>query len=104
MSRGGAWSALVLSVGLSGCVYYNAMWSAERHAKDARAFEQRGQLLDARSAWAQAAEKAGNVALRHPRSHWADDALALEAEGRSEEHTSELQSHSFISYAVFCLK
>src|ERR1051326_7312489 len=22
----------------------------------------------------------------------------------SEEHTSELQSHSFISYAVFCLK
>ena len=26
------------------------------------------------------------------------------AQGRSEEHTSELQSHSFISYAVFCLK
>ena len=25
-------------------------------------------------------------------------------EARSEEHTSELQSHSFISYAVFCLK
>ena len=25
-------------------------------------------------------------------------------DGRSEEHTSELQSHSFISYAVFCLK
>ena len=23
---------------------------------------------------------------------------------RSEEHTSELQSHSFIPYAVFCLK
>ena len=23
---------------------------------------------------------------------------------RSEEHTSELQSHSFISYAVFCWK
>src|ERR1051326_7296995 len=29
--------------------------------------------------------------------------VALEVEGRSEEHTSELQSHSFISYAVFCL-
>ena len=27
-----------------------------------------------------------------------------DASGRSEEHTSELQSHSFISYAVFCLK
>src|ERR1051326_545760 len=26
------------------------------------------------------------------------------APARSEEHTSELQSHSFISYAVFCLK
>src|ERR1051326_441309 len=26
------------------------------------------------------------------------------AEMRSEEHTSEFQSHSFISYAVFCLK
>ena len=26
------------------------------------------------------------------------------AKVRSEEHTSELQSHSFISYAVFCLK
>src|SRR5213080_864603 len=25
-------------------------------------------------------------------------------ENRSEEHTSELQSHSGISYAVFCLK
>src|ERR1051326_9612574 len=27
-----------------------------------------------------------------------------QTENRSEEHTSELQSHSFISYAVFCLK
>src|ERR1051326_6873445 len=26
-----------------------------------------------------------------------------DAAARSEEHTSELQSHSFISYAVFCL-
>src|SRR3546814_8709593 len=29
---------------------------------------------------------------------------ALEAAGRSEEHTSELQSLMRISYAVFCLK
>src|SRR3546814_6120250 len=28
----------------------------------------------------------------------------LQAEGRSEEHTSELQSLMRISYAVFCLK
>ena len=30
--------------------------------------------------------------------------VASTSEARSEEHTSELQSHSFISYAVFCLK
>src|ERR1051326_9392707 len=30
--------------------------------------------------------------------------LVLPDGNRSEEHTSELQSHSFISYAVFCLK
>src|ERR1051326_7923245 len=38
---------------------------------------------------------------------WTGDKLVLEGEARSkrsEEHTSELQSHSFISYAVFCLK
>ena len=29
---------------------------------------------------------------------------AIKKDFRSEEHTSELQSHSFISYAVFCLK
>src|ERR1051326_2624909 len=36
----------------------------------------------------------------------AGDLLADRAsrDQRSEEHTSELQSHSFISYAVFCLK
>src|ERR1051326_3571911 len=32
------------------------------------------------------------------------ETLLLDRAHRSEEHTSELQSHSFISYAVFCLK
>src|SRR3546814_1854803 len=32
------------------------------------------------------------------------DRKALRREGRSEEHTSELQSLMRISYAVFCLK
>src|ERR1051326_1647128 len=31
-----------------------------------------------------------------------NDAVAAAIAHRSEEHTSELQSHSFISYAVFC--
>ena len=30
--------------------------------------------------------------------------VAIVVEPRSEEHTSELQSHSGISYAVFCLR
>ena len=30
--------------------------------------------------------------------------IAVERQDRSEEHTSELQSHHCISYAVFCLK
>src|SRR3546814_14467153 len=34
----------------------------------------------------------------------AQGALLQQAEGRSEEHTSELQSLMRISYAVFCLK
>src|SRR3546814_6389968 len=32
------------------------------------------------------------------------EVAAIAAEGRSEEHTSELQSLMRISYAVFCLK
>ena len=32
------------------------------------------------------------------------DKMAGKNGQRSEEHTSELQSHSFISYAVFCSK
>ena len=32
------------------------------------------------------------------------EVFKLMEEFRSEEHTSELQSHSFTSYAVFCLK
>src|SRR5213596_1356710 len=34
----------------------------------------------------------------------ANPATADEPTKRSEEHTSELQSHGLISYAVFCLK
>ncbi len=80
-SRIVAWSGLALSTLLAGCVYYNAMWSAERYAKDARKLDARGQVSEARSQWAQAAAKAEVVAIKHPHSRWADDALALQAEG-----------------------
>ena len=71
----------LLAAASAGCAYYNAMWSAEHYAKDARRAEQRGQLSEARSHWAQAAVKAERVVLRHPKSRWADDALTLQAEG-----------------------
>src|ERR1051326_1890379 len=38
------------------------------------------------------------------RSTWPQPDVPQQLHLRSEEHTSELQSHSFISYAVFCLK
>jgi len=67
--------------GAAGCVYYNAMWSAEQLAKHAQQAEERGGSLDARSYWARAAVKAESVAARHPRSRWATPALVLQGEG-----------------------
>lgn len=71
---------LAAALTAGGCAYYNAMWSAEHHASDARRLEQSGQASEARAAWTQAANKARAVVQRHPHSHWADDALVLEAE------------------------
>src|ERR1051326_9449281 len=54
--------------------------------------------------------QAGDVnAVKSPASIAAVGIVATCSDGswrnnRSEDHTSELQSHSFISYAVFCLK
>src|SRR2546426_4033203 len=69
------WSALALVAGLlgSGCSYRNAMWSAGRHAKDARQLEQRGLPSEARTQGAQAAAKA--------RAWRTDAAVVLRAEG-----------------------
>src|ERR1043166_2850333 len=38
------------------------------------------------------------------RSFWSSRASVFTTQGRSEEHTSELQSRFGISYAAFCLK
>src|ERR1051326_8694458 len=40
---------------------------------------------------------------RNP-NYFFTDLTSKQSSERSEEHTSELQSHSFISYAVFCFK
>lgn len=80
---------LIAATGAAGCAYYNAMWSAERHANDARHLERRGQVSEARSQWALAASKAEGVVTRHPRSRWADDALTLQAEGLARSGACE---------------
>jgi len=72
---------VAVALAVSGCAYYNAMWSAERFAKEARRLEARGQAPEARTQWARAAVKAESVLVRHPRSRWADDAVVLRAEG-----------------------
>ena len=74
-------SAFVVALAASACTYYNAMWSAERFARDARRLEARGREPEARTQWARAAVKAESVLVHHPRSKWADDALVLRAEG-----------------------
>src|SRR3546814_6546368 len=71
-----------------------------------------GGLSDERQPWrrtqyaaglaAAAEELAALVQQRNPGAE--QPCLALGADGRSEEHTSELQSLMRISYAVFCLK
>jgi len=75
MTRTLRWSmAAALAAGLSaGCTYYNAMWSAKRHASDARQLERRGQPADARARWAQAAART--------KAWQTEDALVLRAEG-----------------------
>ncbi|MGH7519826.1 MAG: hypothetical protein ACREMI_00960 [Gemmatimonadales bacterium] len=81
--------ALLLTVSSTGCAYFNSMWTAERYAKDARQFERSGRMSDARAQWALAAAKAERVAIRHPRSRWADDALTLQAEGLARSGACE---------------
>jgi len=78
---------LGLALAVSGCAYYNAMWSAERFAKEARRLEARGQEPEARTQWARAAVKAESVLVHHPRSRWADDAAVLRAEGLARAGT-----------------
>jgi len=80
-------TALLALAAATGCAYYNAMWSAERFAKDARRLEARGQEAEARAQWARAAAKAESVIVHHPRSRWADDALVLKAEGLARAGT-----------------
>jgi hypothetical protein len=72
-------AALLLSMGLTSCASYNALWNAEQHARDARRLELLGQTADARAQWAQAATKAATIAAREG-GHRATRAGVLQVE------------------------
>lgn len=74
---------------LAGCAYYNGLWSANRLASDARKYEERGMVAEARLSWGRAAAKAETVLVHHPHSRWADDALVLQGEGLARSGTCD---------------
>ena len=71
------WAGWLLVGLLSGCVYYNGMYNANRLARSARKAEREGRTFDANNLWGQVATKAESVVVRHPRSKYADEAAVL---------------------------
>jgi TolA-binding protein len=69
--------AVILILGLQGCVYYNGMYNANRLANSARKAEREGRTFEATSLWGQVATKAESVVVRHPRSKYAEEAAIL---------------------------
>lgn len=82
-------SLLAAVLTLAGCAYYNGLWSANRLASDARKFEERGMVAEARLNWGRAAAKAETVLVHHPHSRWTDDALVLQGEGLARSGTCD---------------
>jgi hypothetical protein len=62
---------------LSGCVYYNGMYNANRLARSARKAEREGRTFEANNLWGQVATKAESVVVRHPTSKYAEQAGVL---------------------------
>ncbi len=65
---------------LTGCVYYNGMYNANRFANRARKAELNGRTFEAQEFWAQAEVRADTVVIRHPDSKWTDDAQLIRGE------------------------
>ena len=76
MKRG----ALLLLLALTGCVYYNGMYNANRFAKRAQKAQAQGRTFEAQGYWAQAEVRADTVIARHPESSWVDDAQLIRGE------------------------
>ena len=66
----------------AGCVYFNALYNANRLFDQGRREMAAGSTARGRSTLEQAIEKAERILQGHPESRWADDALRLIAEAR----------------------
>jgi len=66
---------------LGGCVYYNGMYNANRLANSARKAEREGRTFEANNLWGQVVTKAESVAVRHPKSKYAEEAAILKGLG-----------------------
>jgi hypothetical protein len=70
--------ALLLAMScLSGCVYYNGMYNANRLARSAQKAERDGRTFEANNLWGQVATRAESVLVRHPRSKYVNQAMVL---------------------------
>jgi len=70
--------ALLLAIAcLSGCVYYNGMYNANRLARSAHKAERDGRTFEANNLWGQVATRAESVLVRHPRSKYVNQAMVL---------------------------
>jgi len=90
---------------LSGCVYYNGMYNANRLAGSARRAERDGRTFEANNLWGQVATKAESVVVRHPRSKYAAEAkvlrgLALTKLGQCEQGLVGLSQISVAQLSV----
>ncbi|HUK21320.1 MAG TPA: hypothetical protein VLV45_07170 [Gemmatimonadales bacterium] len=73
---------LLLALGTqTGCVYFNAMWSVNHYAGQARSAERAGRNDEARAAWSETAIRAESLVARHPHSRYVPKALVLQGEG-----------------------
>jgi tetratricopeptide (TPR) repeat protein len=70
-------AGLIAGLLLTGCVYYNGMYNANRLARSARKAERDGRTFEANNLWGQVATKAESVVVRHPTSKYAGEAAVL---------------------------
>lgn len=72
-----AHTALLVTLFLPGCGYFNTMYNANRAFSDAEKAAARGDRATAETAYRLSIEKAGKSIARRPDSRWSDDARLL---------------------------